>query len=178
MLLHRFDEHPYPWERDPRELRAQRRRLLAGDAPRAPVGDPPFAIHSAEVAARRHVLRLQVEVDAQRFEHAAADAIPDRVIPEQRQMPRPAARCHAVRHRHRHAADALQRQPVETRDVRLLEFRTTRLVRQTAEPVDDDEEDLGVVGYRQLAQQFKIHDAILTEAFRTRTSVQSHTALH
>ena len=43
------------------------------------------------------------------------------------------------------------------RDVRLLELRAAGLVRQPAEAVDDEEQDLGVVGDGEFAEQFEIH---------------------
>src|SRR4051794_33543742 len=89
-----------------------------------------------------------------------------------------ASRCHTVADGHCHAADAFERQAVEPRDVRLLQLRAPGLVWETPESIDHDEEDFRVVGYRQLAKQFKIHQAILTEVFGSRTSVHSQTALH
>src|SRR5581483_9473557 len=121
----------------------------------------------AEVAARGDVRRLEVEVDAQRLEHAAPDGVAHRVVAEERQVPGPAARRHAGGDGHRHAADALLRQPVQARDVRLLQLRAPALVRQTSQAVDDEEQDLRVAGEAQLAEQVEVHEADSSIRFAT-----------
>ena len=52
----------------------------------------PARVERAEVAADGHVVRLQLEADARRLEHAAADQVLERIVAEQAQVPRPAAR--------------------------------------------------------------------------------------
>ena len=51
----------------------------------------PAGVERAEVAAGRHVVSAQLEADARRLERAAADAILERIVAEQPQVPRPAA---------------------------------------------------------------------------------------
>src|SRR5581483_9052321 len=128
---------------------------------------PPLRVDGAEVAARGDVRRLEVEVDAQRLEHAAPNGVAHRVVPEERQVPGPAARRHAGGDGHRHAADALLRQPVQAGDVRLLQLRASALVRQTAQAVDDEEQDLRVAGDAQLAEQVEVHEADSSIRFAT-----------
>ena len=124
----------------------------------------PSRVDGAEVAARGDVARLQVEVDAERLEHAAPDGVPLGVVAEEREVSGAAAGRHAVGDGHREAAEALLRQAVELRDVRLLQLRAPALVRQAAEAVDDEKQDLGVVGDGQLAQQFEIHGPSLSRS--------------
>ena len=83
------------------------------------------------------------------------------VVAEEREVAGAAARRHAVGDRHRQAAEALLRQPVEVRNMRLLQLGAAALVRQAAEAVDDEQQDLRVAGDGQFAQQFEIHAGIL-----------------
>ena len=46
----------------------------------------PDGVDGAEVAARRNVRGLEVEVDAHRLEHAAADVVHQRVVAEERKV--------------------------------------------------------------------------------------------
>src|SRR5262249_45308585 len=59
---------------------------LRGDPARAPVGDTARAVHGAEVAAGRDVPRAQLELDAERLEHAAAHLILERIVAEETEM--------------------------------------------------------------------------------------------
>ena len=99
----------------------------------APVGNLPAGVQGAEVAADRDVLRANLKIDAQRFEDAPADPVLERVVAEQAQMPRPAARRVARQHRQTQAADALLGAPVEVRRARGFQLRlAARLQRQAA----------------------------------------------
>ena len=51
-----------------------------------------LAVHRAEVAARGHVAPAQVELDAQRLEHAAADLVLERIVAEQTEVARARSR--------------------------------------------------------------------------------------
>ena len=64
---------------------------LGGDAPGAAIGDPAAAVDGAEVAAGGQVVRPQVEIDAQRLQHAAPHRVGERVVAEQAEVAGPAA---------------------------------------------------------------------------------------
>ena len=86
----------------------------------------------------------QVEVDAQRLEDAAADPVLERVVAEEGEVARPAARRDAEADRHGQAAEAVGGEPVEVHGVRLLQLGAAGLrIGQPAEAVDDEEDDLG-----------------------------------
>ena len=71
---------------------AERGRSLGSDASGAPVDDSALLSSVQKLPARRDVVGLQVEVDAQSLEHAAADGVAQRVVAEQRQVPGAAPR--------------------------------------------------------------------------------------
>ena len=64
------------------ERRDQSRTVLGADPAGSPVDDAPCPIDGAEVAARRHIRRLQVEVYPYRLEHPASDVELQRVVSE------------------------------------------------------------------------------------------------
>jgi hypothetical protein len=90
MLLDGLDDELDPVDLDRTQPVAELDAELGGDAAGAPVGDPPVGVHRAEVAPRRHVARLEMEVDAERFEHAAAHRMLQRIIAEEAEVSRPA----------------------------------------------------------------------------------------
>src|SRR5206468_2996712 len=59
--------------------------LSAGPAGAA-ICDPAIAIDRAKIAARGHVARTYLKIDAKGFENAAADAIFERIIAEKAKM--------------------------------------------------------------------------------------------
>ena len=89
---------------------------------------------------------LQIEVDAERLEHPAADLVLDRIVAEQAEMARPAAGRDAGADRDRQAADIVPDQGIEIRGRGGLELgRAAGLDRQPAEAVGDREHDLAGV---------------------------------
>jgi predicted amidohydrolase len=131
-------------------------------AARATVGDVAARVNGAEVAARRHVAALQVEVDAQSLQYAAAYLVLQGVIAEKGDVAGSGARRHPVAHWHRETAHGVGGELVEVRRMRCFELALARLgVRYSTEAIDDAEEDLGIVGRSQLTQQFGVHTPIL-----------------
>ena len=115
---------------------------LRGDAAGATVDDVAVGVDGAEVAAGGDIALLQIDVDAQGLQDAAADEVLHRVVTEEAQVAGAAARSDAGKHRHREAAGALLGQPVQVRDVGGLQLRPTGLrVRQAAQAIRHKHDD-------------------------------------
>ena len=122
----------------------QRHALLRRDATRAPVDDHAVPIDGAEVAPRRHLAGRDGDADAQRLQHAPADEVLHRVVAEEAEVARPAARRDARQHRRRQPARAHPREPVQVgRRGRLKLGLAGVRVRQPAETVGHQHDDLG-----------------------------------
>ena len=95
MLADRLDE--YLHVRNSHLLKKTTHRLAAfgGWSTGTTVGDQTGGVHRAEIPARRHIPRPDREVDAQRLQNPSPDAVAQRVVAEQRQVPWPAARGNA-----------------------------------------------------------------------------------
>ena len=112
---------------------------------RAAVGHDTFGVQRAKIGAGGDIAGLQLHPQSERLNHAAPDRVFQRIIPEQPQMPRPAARSDARGDRN-HAplgADAGQR--IEVRGAGRFERRHKILFRggQIAQTVQHDEDDFG-----------------------------------
>ena len=59
---------------------------------RPAIGDATLGVHRAEVPARRDVAGPEVEVDPQRLQHAPPHRVVERIVAEEAEVPRPAAR--------------------------------------------------------------------------------------
>src|SRR5262249_21363171 len=108
-----FDEYLDLGEFDPGQLVAHGDAALGGRPSGPAVGDQAGLVQGAEVAANRHVAGADGKVDSQRFEDAAADAVLQRVVAEQPQVPRAAAGGDAGQDRNAQPAHPLADQQVE-----------------------------------------------------------------
>jgi len=90
-----------------------------------PIGNVPPGIERTEVQACGHVARLQVEVDAERREHAATYLVHGRIIAEEGQMPGSGTGRHAGGDRSKKPAGPFAGEPVEMRGVRGLQRSVT-----------------------------------------------------
>jgi hypothetical protein len=139
VLPHRLDEHFHAGNLDRLQQRAHLDAALGRRPAGAAVADLARLVDRAEVAADGDVLGPDLEVDAQRFEDAAADAVLERVVAEQAEVAGAAAGGDARQDRDAHAADAFAGQRVEVRRPRRLEFRlAVRLDRQAAQAVRNE----------------------------------------
>jgi hypothetical protein len=128
--------------------RQQRAELFANlrvDASGAPVGDDAFGVERAEVGARRDVAGPQFEAQAQRLDDAAANLEFQRVIAEQAQVSRPAARSDAWRNRDHPSLRRVFRQRIEVGGDRCFQRREIALLARgdVANAVDHDQRQLG-----------------------------------
>jgi hypothetical protein len=162
VLSHGLHEHFDARKLHLRHALGQLHANVGGDAAGAAVRDVAGRVDGAEVASRRDIAVLQVEVDSQRFEYAAADLVLQGIVAEEGDMTRTGAGSDAVTNRQRHAADRVRSKSVEVGRVGGLELALARLgVRQAAQTIDDAEEDLRVAGGGKLSEQFGVHKAIL-----------------
>ena len=119
---------------------------LGGRPAGAAVGDLAVVVDGAEVAADGHVARADLEVDAERFEDAAADAVFERIVAEQAEVAGAAAGRDAGQHRDAQAADAFAGQASRfgvRADLQL--GLAARLQGQAAQAVRDQQDDFGGV---------------------------------
>ena len=140
----------------PREERANPLALRARDATGAPVQQQAVTIHRSEVASRHNDVGREVQPQAERLQHAAADARigRGRFVPEQRQMARAAARGDAGSRRHQAAQRRPRGQTVEVRGPGLLQRRPRLVGRpQVANAVEHQQDDPAIVPLRQASQQ-------------------------
>ena len=129
------------------EHRAQLLANLRRDAARAAIRDQAVRIQRAEIRARRHIAGLQFQPETERLDHAAAHLKLERIITKQRQMPRPAARRDARRHRnHAPLRGPARDERVEIRRVCGFERRHLALTERgdVAEAIQHHERELGV----------------------------------
>ena len=92
MLLDRLDEHLDAGDLDLPQTDRQRAALFRRDPAGAPVADVAGRVERAEIAADGDVAVLQFEPDAGGLQRPAADHVFQRIVAEQAQMARPAAR--------------------------------------------------------------------------------------
>ena len=107
MFAHRLDEQFHAGDFDLLQEPAHGDAALGGRPAGAAVADLAGVIHRAEVAAHRHVARADLEVDAERLQDAAADAVLERVVTEQAQVAGAAAGRNSGQNRGAQAANAL-----------------------------------------------------------------------
>ena len=144
------------------EQGAQLAALLGGGAAGAAVRDEAL-VERGEVRPGGHVARGHRKAHAERLEHAAADFVLQRVVAEQRQVRRPAARRDAAADRVGQPAFRLAGELVQAGDVRRLQFGPA-LVRHAAEAVGDQQHDLGGILLGEFAQNFIWDHGHLLEA--------------
>ncbi len=158
MLPHRLHEQLRARQLDGTQLGAEARAGIRVDAASAAVDNEAAVVHGAEVAASRHVLGLQVEVDAHRLQSTAADAIAQGVVAEESQVAGPAARDDSKAHVIDHAANALLGQAVQIGDAGCLHLRAAGPgIRQAAQAVHHQQDDLGLGRDYDFTNQVKIH---------------------
>ncbi len=127
------------------------------DASGAAVGDVAVGVDGAEVAAHRHVAAAHVQADANRFEHAAPDVVDQRVVAEQREVRRTAARGDAARDRDAQAGAALAGEAVEVGGLGGFQFgQAAGRHRQAAQSVHDQQQNLAAILFGQAAHQIKV----------------------
>ena len=168
MLLDRLDEDFDARDLHLPQLDRQRRAFFAAMRPARRSVMLPCASSVQKLPRMATSLRPEFEADAGRFERAAADAILQRIVAEQAQVPRPAARADARLHRNAAAGDAALGQRVEVRRLGRFEFGlAARLERQAAEAVGHEHHDLRVVLNMQFARQLvHVHDVFFLQVGR------------
>ena len=124
------------------------------DRPAGPAILDDAVLQGAEVAADGDVLSPDLKVDAERLQDAAADAVFERVVAEQAQVPGPAARRDARQDRQAQPADALAGTGVQVGGAGRFQLGLAAgLQRQPAQAVGDQQDDLGVVGLAEFGDQ-------------------------
>ena len=147
MLFHRLHEDLDTREPDRLEPVRERDGGFRGDASGAAIRDQALGVDSAEVAPRRHVARAELELDSQRFEHAAPDLILQRVVAKQTQVAGSTARRDAGRDVADQTAGRPGRQGVKVRQSRCFHLRAAGIrMRKTGETVEGHQDDLRRVG--------------------------------
>src|SRR5205823_159386 len=136
MLADRLDKNLRIGHSDLLKLLAHRDTALGRRPARPAVGDQALCIDRAEIAADRHILRADLEVDSERFENSPADAIFERVVAEETEMPRAAPRRDARQHGNTQAAYPFTHTGVQVWRPRRFELGLAPwLHRQTAQAV-------------------------------------------
>ena len=158
VLLDGLDEELDPGDADPAETIHERGAPLGRDPAGPPVGDAAGRIERAEVPPRGDVARPEVEVDPQGLEDAAPDGVAERLVAEETEVAGAAAGRDAGRDVAEKAAGAPPRQRVEMRDPGRLQLGQARgRIREAAQPVRREEDDLGGAGNGQAPNQIQIH---------------------
>ena len=158
VLLDRLDEELDPRDADPAETIHQGGAPLGRDPAGPPVGDAAGRIERAEVPPRGDVARPEVEVDPQGFEDAAPHRVAERLVAEEAEVPGAAPGCDARADVTEQAAGAPPRQGVEMGNSGGLQLGQTRgRVREAAQPVRREEDDLGGPGNGQAPNQIQLH---------------------
>src|SRR5262249_1489722 len=133
---------------------------VGGDAPGAAVRDPSGAVDRAEVAAGGDVARAKIELDAERFEHAASDLEAHGVVTEQAQVTGAAARRDAGPDVAKQAARGFRGERAEVRNARGLELGASRLgPGKAAKPVQREQHDFRRIAHHQRADEIE-HDLL------------------
>jgi hypothetical protein len=146
VFLHRFDEDLHVGDLHFAQLDRERRALFAGDAAGAAVANFAGGVERAEVRADGDVAFFELEADAGRFEGAAADEVGDRIVTEQAEVAGTAAGGDAGGDGDAAATDAFAYELVEVGGLRGFKFgEPARLLRQAAQAVGDEHDDLRVV---------------------------------
>jgi hypothetical protein len=132
------------------QLGDHRGRLVVGKPAGAAVGDGPVGGERAQVAAGGDVARSQLEVEPGRAQRAAAQLEAFGVVAEEPEVTGPRAGCDAGTDRLHEAGRPFGGELVEVRRGRFLELGAVLAIGVAAEPVHDDEQDLGVSSLDQL----------------------------
>ena len=122
VVLHRVDAQLRAVHLDAVQPLAKRGAKLGRDAARTAVNQKPIAVYGTEVAAGGHVSGLEFYVNPQRFQDASANLVFQRVVAEQRQVPRAAAGSDTRQDRRGQPAGALFRHGVEVGRVGRLQL--------------------------------------------------------
>ena len=156
MLLDGLDEDLDARQADRAQPLGESHADLGADAARAPVGDAALRVDGAEVAARGDVARPQVELNAERLQHAAADLEANRIVAEEAEVPRPAARRDAGRDVAEQATGRLRGESGQVGHAGRLELRAPRFgAREAAEPVEREKDDLRGVRHHERANEIQ-----------------------
>ncbi len=117
--------------------------LFVGGSPGPSVRHRPVLGEGGEVEPGRDITRRQLEADAQRAQHAAADQLLDRVVAEEGEVCRPAAGRDPLPDRAEKPDRALRGQSVQVGRPRRLQLGAPGVgVRQPTESVQNHEDDL------------------------------------
>ncbi len=129
------------------EQRGQLYGRVVGDASCPTIGDGAVRVERREIAARSDVPLLQVELDADRRQDPTAELVCLGVVPEQGEVARTGADRNAGHEWVQEPDRARCCQPVEVGGLRLLQLRVVRGIRESAESVNHQQQDLarGVV---------------------------------
>ena len=117
----RLDENLHAWNLDLAQDLDELAVRLVGRAAGAPIGDLTLVADGREVEAGRQVSRLQIETDAEGGENAASDQVGNRIVPEEREVGRPAARGDPGSDRDAQAANRFPGERVKVRPGRRAE---------------------------------------------------------
>ena len=117
-----------------------------------PVGDQAV-FQRGEVSPGDEVALLHFDIRTQGFQDAPTEPVAERIVAEEGQVGRPAAGRDAHPDGVGHPAAALLGQPVEIRGPRGFQFRPA-VLRQAAQPVDDEKDDFRIGGEGQFPGHF------------------------
>jgi hypothetical protein len=106
-----------------REQRAQLLAPLSRNATGAPIGDDSLLVQRTKISARGDIARLQLESKPERFDDAASHFKLKRVVAEQSQMSRTAARRDSRRYGNHSSLRRILGERVEVRSSRSFERR-------------------------------------------------------
>jgi hypothetical protein len=156
MLLHGLDEDLGPRQPDAPQPVDELHGRLGADPSRAAVGDEALRVDGAEVTPRGDIARAQVELDAEGLEHAAADLVLERVVAEEAEVPRPAARGDARRDVSEEPTRRLPGQRGQVGNPGRLELRLPCLrPGQSPEPIQRQQNDLRLIRHHERLNQLE-----------------------
>ena len=131
--------------------------FFGGDAPGAPVGNQAIGVNRAEIAAHRHIAGADLQANAGRFQYTAPNLVYQRVVTEQRQVSRTAARRNPARDRDAQPGAAFARQSVQIGRLGGFEFGLSILLaRQPTETVHHQQQNLAALSRASSAHQVKV----------------------
>ena len=158
VLTHRLDEDLSARDLDPPQLAHDLGVAFGCDAPGAAVSDAALLIDSTEVAARRHVGWFEREIDPRGLKHPTADVEDKRIVAEEREVSRAAARRDPGRDGNCQPAGAAPGDHIQVRRVGRLQLRAAGIrVRQAAQPVHHEEQNLCLVLLGEPTGESEVH---------------------
>ncbi len=140
--------------------RAHRRSFSAGRDAAGPAVRDQSRLERGEIAAGDDVVPSDLDPGSEGLQDAAPELVSQRVVAEQPEVGRPGAGRDAHEHRVGHAAGAEAGDLVQVGFLRRFELGPA-VDRQAAEPVADEEDDLGIRRERQFLRDiFPVHSTL------------------